>query len=158
MSTSPCWYGHWYGPIAELILNYRIVFLLRSRHQHLVLTVPKLVSMIEIVYVELFTAIFYLTEQDHRITEWSGLEGTLRIMNLQPPLRRQGHQPSRLIPAQAAQGTIQPGLEHLQGWGIHNLSEQLFQHLTTLIVKNFPLTSNLNLPTFSLTLLFIGSL
>ena len=45
---------------------------------------------------------------------------------------------------------IQPGLEHLQGWGIHNLSEQLFQHLTALIVKNFPLTSNLNLPSFNL--------
>ena len=35
-------------------------------------------------------------------------------------------------------------------WGIHNLSGQLFQHLTTLIVKNFPLTSNLNLPSFNL--------
>ena len=29
--------------------------------------------------------------------------------------------------------------------GIHNLSGQLFQHLTTPIIKNFPLTSNLNL-------------
>ena len=36
------------------------------------------------------------------------------------------------------------------GWGIYSLSGQLFQHLTTLIVKNFPLTSNLNLPSLNL--------
>ena len=66
------------------------------------------------------------------------------------PCCRQGHQPPPLIPAQAAQGPIQPGLEHLQGWGIHSLSEQLFQHLTTLIVKNLPLTSNVNLLSFNL--------
>ena len=66
------------------------------------------------------------------------------------PQCRQGHQPPHLILYQAAQDPIQPGLEHLQGWGIHSLSGQLFQHLTTLIVKNFPLTSNLNLPSFNL--------
>jgi len=49
-------------------------------------------------------------------TEWPGLEGTSRITNLQPLCHRQGHQPPRLIPAQAAQGPIQPGLEHVQGW------------------------------------------
>ena len=32
------------------------------------------------------------------------------------------------------------------GWGIHSLSGQLLQHLTTLIVKNFHLISNLNFP------------
>ena len=47
-----------------------------------------------------------------------GLEGTSRIMKLQPPPNRQGHQPPHFIAAQAAQGPIQPGLEHLQGWGI----------------------------------------
>ena len=36
----------------------------------------------------------------------------------------QGHQPPYLILEQAAQGAIQPGLEHLQGWSIHNLSRQ----------------------------------
>ena len=46
---------------------------------------------------------------------------------------------------QDAQGPIQPGLEHLQGQNIHNLSGQPVPHLATLIVKNFPLTSNLNL-------------
>jgi len=71
-------------------------------------------------------------------------------MKLQPLCHRQGHQPPRLIPAQAAQGPIQPGLEHHQGRGIFCPSGQLFQHLTTLIVKNFPLTSNLNLPSFNL--------
>ena len=44
------------------------------------------------------------------------------------------------------------------GRGIHSLSGQLFLHLTALIAKNFPLTSNLNLPClnfkpFSLVLL-----
>ena len=57
------------------------------------------------------------------------------------PCHTQGHQP-HLMPAQAAQGPIQPGLEHLQGRGIHSLSGQLFQHLTALSVKNSPLTSN----------------
>ena len=35
------------------------------------------------------------------------------------PPHRQGHQPPHVIPAQAAQGPIQPGLEHLQGWMGH---------------------------------------
>ena len=51
---------------------------------------------------------------------------------------------------QAAQGSMQTGLEHIQGWGTHSSSEQLCQCLTTLWVKNFYLTSNLNLPSFSL--------
>jgi len=58
------------------------------------------------------------------------LEGTSRIMNLQPSRHRQGHQPPHLTLDHAAQGPIQSGLEHLQGWGIHNLSGSLFQHLT----------------------------
>ena len=37
---------------------------------------------------------------------------------------------------QAAQGPIQPILEHLQGQGTHSLSGQLFQHLTTLTARN----------------------
>ena len=40
------------------------------------------------------------------------------------PHHRQGHQPPHLIPDQAAWGPIQPGLEHLQRWGIHNLAGQ----------------------------------
>ena len=38
-------------------------------------------------------------------------------MKLQPPRHRQGHQSPYLILDQAAQGPIQPGLEHLQGQG-----------------------------------------
>jgi len=89
-------------------------------------------------------------ELNHRILEWLGLEGTSRIIKLQTLCFMQGCQLSHLILDQAAQGPIQPGREHLQGWGIHSLSGQLFQHLTTLIVKNFPLISNLNLPSFNL--------
>ena len=62
--------------------------------------------------------------QNHRITEWPRLEGTSRIMNLKSPCHRQGHQLPHLILDQAAQGPIQPALEHLQGWGIHSLSGQ----------------------------------
>ena len=35
-------------------------------------------------------------------------------------IHRQGHQPPHLILGQAAQGPIQPGLEHPQGWGTQN--------------------------------------
>ena len=58
----------------------------------------------------------------HRIIEWLRLEGISRIMKLQPLRHRQGHQPPYLILDQAAQRPIQPGLQHLQGRGIHSLS------------------------------------
>ena len=58
--------------------------------------------------------------QNHRITEWFGLEGTLKIIRFQPPCHEQGHLP----PDQAAQSSIQPGLEHCQGGGSHSFSEQ----------------------------------
>ena len=52
------------------------------------------------------------------------MEGTLRIIKFQPRCHRQGHQPPDLVLDQAAQDPIQPGLEHLEGWGIHSLSGQ----------------------------------
>ena len=48
------------------------------------------------------------------------LEGTLKIIKLQLPAM--GLLPPTLD--QAAQGSIQPGLVHLRGWGIHSLSGQ----------------------------------
>jgi len=33
---------------------------------------------------------------------------------------------------QSARGPIPPGLEHLQGWGVHSALGSLCQHLTTL--------------------------
>ena len=51
---------------------------------------------------------------------------------------------------QAAQSHIQPGLECLQGWGIHSPLGQPVQCVTTLWVKNFLLISNLKLPCLSL--------
>ena len=62
------------------------------------------------------------------------------------PCYVQGRQPA----AQAAQSHIQPGLECLQGWGIHSLLGQPVQCVTTLWGKNFLLISNLNLPCLSL--------
>ena len=61
------------------------------------------------------------------------------------PCYVQGRQPA----AQAAQSHIQPGLECLQGWGIHSLLGQPVQCVTTLWEKNFLLISNLNLPCLS---------
>ena len=40
------------------------------------------------------------------------------------PLPEAGPPTSTFNTRPSAQGSIQPGLEHLQGWGIHNLSEQ----------------------------------
>ena len=79
-----------------------------------------------------------------------GLEGTPRITKLQPPTTHRAtnlhisYQP-RLpgTPSNLALNTSKDGR------GIHSLSGQLFQHLTTPIVKNFPLPSNLNLPSFN---------
>ena len=64
----------------------------------------------------------------------------------QTPCYVQGRQPAD----QAAQSHIQPGLECLQGWGIHSLLGQPVQCITTFRVKNFLLISNLNLPCLSL--------
>ena len=57
---------------------------------------------------------------NHRIIEWFGLEGTLKLSWFQPPCHEQGHLP----PAQAAQSSIQPGLEPCQGGGSHSFSGQ----------------------------------
>ena len=88
---------------------------------------------------------------NQRITEWPGLEGTSRIMKLQPPRHRQNHQPPHLILDQAAQGPIQPGLEHLQGWTGH--PQPLWaacSSTSALIVKSFSLILNQNLFSFNL--------
>ena len=58
--------------------------------------------------------------RNHSITEWFGLEGTLKIVWFQPPCHEQGHLP----PAQGAQSSIQPGLERCQGGGSHSFSGQ----------------------------------
>ena len=60
----------------------------------------------------------------HTIIEWLGLEWTPKIIMFQPSCQRQGHQPPDLVLDQVAQGPIQTGLEHLQGWSIRSLSGQ----------------------------------
>jgi len=59
--------------------------------------------------------------KNHRMA-WVGRG--LKHLEAPTPCCMQGRQAPRLILAQAAQGPIQPGLEHLQGRGIHNLSGQ----------------------------------
>jgi len=66
----------------------------------------------------------HFQEVSHRIIECLELKENSRIIKLHPPCHMQGQQPPDLILHQAAQGPIQPGLEHLQGWGLHNLSGQ----------------------------------
>ena len=63
-----------------------------------------------------------LSRGNHRIIEWLELNDhrVTMIIEFQPPCYVQGCQPLD----QAAQSHIQPGLECLQGWGIHNLPEQ----------------------------------
>jgi len=60
------------------------------------------------------------------------LKRTIMTIEFQPLCYVQGHQPLD----QAAQSHIQPGLECLQGWGIHNLLRQpvpVCHHLMMLI-------------------------
>ena len=52
--------------------------------------------------------------------EWPGLKSTITIIEFQPPCYVQGRQSLD----QATQSHIQPGLECLQGWSLHNLFEQ----------------------------------
>ena len=61
-----------------------------------------------------------LQRRNHRIIEWFGLEGTLKITWFQPPCHEQVHLPLD----QVAQSSIQRGLEHCQGEGIHSLPEE----------------------------------
>ena len=49
--------------------------------------------------------------------EWFGLEGNIKIIQFLPPCYRQGHLPLD----QAAQSSIQPGLECFQGGGIQDV-------------------------------------
>jgi len=78
-----------------------------------------------------------------RIIEWLGLEGTSMIIKLQPPSHTRGHHLLHLILDQTAEGPIQPVLEHLQVWCIHNLSRQPAQHLTTLLPSRIIVVTNL---------------
>jgi len=65
------------------------------------------------------------------------LEGTLNIIEFQPPCHGQGH----LKLEQVAQSPIQPGLERFQWWGTMTPLGNLCQCLTNFTVKNFFLMS-----------------
>ena len=83
---------------------------------------------------------------NHRIIERSGLEVTLKIIWFQPPCHEQGHlHQTRLLraPTNLALNTSREGADTAS---LGNLG----QCFTTLMVKNFFLLSNLNLPSFSL--------
>ena len=88
-----------------------------------------------------------MCSQNHRMA-WVGRDPM--ITELQPPCRVQDHQPPHLILVQAAQGPIQPGLDHLQTRGIHSLSGQPIPTPHHSHSKELPPISNLNLPSFSL--------
>jgi len=76
------------------------------------------------------------------------MEGTVKVIWVQPPCPGQGHLPpdqARFLraPSNLALNTVR------EGEGTASLGN-LGQGLTTLIGKNFFLTSNLNVPSFSL--------
>lgn len=85
-----------------------------------------------------------MVEQNDRICVSAGSD--LKPSHSNPSANGQGHLPL----TQIAQTPIQPGLECLQQWGIHNNSRPLVQCLTTFKVKNFFLTCYLNQPSSSL--------
>ena len=136
------------------------------------LYLSSLISSLPLIFTLIHILIFF---NHQRIIEWLGFEGTSRIMKLQSVCHRHSHQPPYLILDQAAQDPIQPGLEHLQGRGIHSLSGQPVPASHHSHSKEFPpdiqpKSSLLQLKTFSLcpaviypckeltSLLFIGSL
>jgi len=73
----------------------------------------------EVLLLTKICPLFLCMYNENKVIEWLGLEGTSRIFKLQPPCHRQSCQSPHLILDQAAQGPIQPGLEHLQGWTGH---------------------------------------
>jgi len=82
----------------------------------------------------------------HRITEWFGLEGTIRSSGSNSPAKSRGiFQETRLLraPSNLALNTAREGAATTP-------LGSLCQCFTTLMVKNFILISNLNLPPISL--------
>ncbi|SFW05231.1 Uncharacterised protein [Chlamydia abortus] len=78
-----------------------------------------------------------IVEPYHGMIEWPGLKRTTMIVEFQAPCHVQGRQPLE----RAAQSHIQPGLECLQGWGIHNLLGQAVPvHPQPLCAKLLPTT------------------
>ena len=78
------------------------------------------------------------------IIEWFGRD--LKDHQVPTPCQRQRCQPLHQVLDQMAQGPHPPGMEHPQPF-----LGSLFQHLISLsLSKNLPLTSNINVPSFSL--------
>ena len=61
--------------------------------------------------------------QNHRTTEWFGLEGMFEDHLVQHHCHGQGH----LSLDQVAQSPVKPDRDHFQGWGIHSFSGQTVQ-------------------------------
>lgn len=60
----------------------------------------------------------FLKQENHRITDWLGLEERFKDHLVHPSCQGQGH----LSPDHAAQSPIPSGSEHFQGWCVHNFS------------------------------------
>ncbi|XP_066427893.1 uncharacterized protein [Molothrus aeneus] len=71
---------------------------------------------------------------DRAITEWLGLEGTLKNVSFPPPCRGQGHLPLD----QAAQCPIQRGLGLCQGRGIPHTRSVFKYHLLLNVPRGHP--------------------
>jgi len=111
-----------------MIVNHRIRFSIdftyHSQHWEISLILNmlgfagnKLDATFSLSLTNKFTKLSHTDAWNQRITEWPGLKRTTTIIQFQTPCYVQGRQPAD----QAAQSHIQPGLECLQGWGIHQM-------------------------------------
>jgi len=87
-----------------------------------------------------------LKSPSHRITEWFGLEGTLKIISFHPPaIGRDPFHQTRVLRAPSSLA-LNPDREGAATASLGSLGHGL----TSLTVKNFFIISHLNLPSFSL--------
>jgi len=61
------------------------------------------------------------------VIEWTGLEGTSRLIKFQLPCHSQGWQLLDPVLDQIAQRPIKPDLKDIHGWSIHSFSGNVFQ-------------------------------
>ena len=85
-------------------------------------------------------------ESYHRITEWPGLKRTTVLIQFQPPAMCRVASLQTMLP----RATSSVALNASRDGASTTSSGNLFQCFTTLCMKNFLLTSNLNLPCLSL--------
>lgn len=117
----------------------------------LLLKFSRFINVTDLLYSWIFKLLFRvslkkeITSRIHRITQPLQLERISGYPLVQPHYSKEGH-PLKQI----AKDHGQPGFEYLHSWRIHNLSRNLFQGLTILMVKKIFLIFKLYFFYFSL--------